>query len=134
MIDKIKVVVDAPLGAAGLINNNNPNKNILIGFRTIDGLGQPFCVFGKKEQNMMYDNIFYEYSMLHPNLTSQEINEVKVKMRENITDLSIYNILSKYDNLNSFDRNSEDTEFALSYIDAMLKPVLQKSRRIIRRF
>lgn len=134
MIDKIKVIVDAPSGAAGLINNNNPSKNFFIGFKTIDGLGQPFFVFGKKEENMMYDNIIYEYSLLHPNLTPQESDEVKMKMRKNISDLSIYNILSKYDSMNRFDRNSESTEFASSYIEAMLKPVLQESRRIIRGF
>lgn len=124
-IEDIKVIVDIPNGVTGLVNRVNLDKNICTNFRALDGLGQPYELFGKYETEDIREYILNQYNELYPNLTEEEKEIIKKRIIENI-DVSIYDVLNEYDNKE--ENSSEKTGRSKSalYIDAMLKEIPKK--------
>lgn len=119
--EKVKIFIDAKKGTIETVNRNNPSEEYC--YRKLRGagpVGYPCIVFSKNEEEKTYKEAYYSYLEMHPELSNEEKEDVSKKIRENLNN-SVLRALEDYD-LVEIGTNGKYGD----YIEAMLKPVVQK--------
>lgn len=119
--EKVKVFVNAKKGTIMVVNMSNPGEEYCS--REIRGLGPvgyPCNIFSKREEKKTYDEAYFNYLEMHPNLTEEEKNEAHKRINTNLNN-SVLRALEDYDfvEVGTLGKYGD-------YIEAMLKPIEPK--------